>query len=155
MKTRIRLAAIALAATVPLTVVSGGVANATNIGQEGCTPGYWKNHTTNWEEYSPSTQLGTIFTSLAGTRFASMTLLQALSLQGGSTLDGATQILLRAAAAAVLNAAHEGVGYPYRRFGEFKIIEKVNAAIASGNRATILNLATTLDKANNLGCPLN
>jgi hypothetical protein len=155
MKNRIRLAAIAVAATVPLTVVSGGVASATNIGQEGCTPGYWKNRTSNWEEYSPSTQLGTIFTSLAGTKYATTTLLQALSLKGGSTLDGATQTLLRAAAAAVLNAAHEGVGYPYRRFGEFKIIEKVDAALASGNRATILNLATTLDQVNNLGWPLN
>jgi hypothetical protein len=155
MRTRIRLAAIAMAAAVPLTVVSGGVANAENIGQQGCTPGYWKNHTTNWEEYRPTTQLGTVFTALAGTKYASMTLLQALSLKGGTGVDGATQILLRAAAAAVLNAAHEGVGYPYRRFGEFKIIEKVNTALASGNRAQMLNLATTLDKANNLGCPLN
>ena len=155
MKTRIRLAAIAMAAAVPMTVLSGGVANATNIGQEGCTPGYWKNHTSNWEEYQPTTQLGTVFTALAGTKYASMTLLQALSLKGGSGVDGATQILLRAAAAAVLNAAHEDVGYPYRRFGEFKIIEKVNAALSSGNRAQMLNLANTLDQANNLGCPLN
>lgn len=155
MKTRTRLAAIAMAAAVPLTMVSGGVASAANIGQEGCTPGYWKTHTSNWEEYRPTTQLGTIFTSLAGTRYATMTLQQALSLKGGSTLDGALQILLRAAAAAVLNAAHEGVGYPYRRFGEFKIIEKVNAAITSRNRATMLDLANTLDQANNLGCPLN
>jgi hypothetical protein len=155
MKTRIRLAAIAMAAAVPLTVLSGGVASAENIGQQGCTPGYWKNHTSNWEEYRPTTQLGTIFTSLAGTKYATMTLQQALSLKGGTGVDGATQILLRAAAAAVLNAAHEGVGYPYRRFGEFKIIEKVNAAISSGSRAKMLDLANTLDRANNLGCPLN
>jgi hypothetical protein len=155
MKIRTRLAAIAMAAAVPMTVLSGGVASAANIGQEGCTPGYWKNHTSNWEEYRTTTKLGTVFTSLAGTKYADMTLLQALSLKGGSGTDGALQILLRAAAAAVLNAAHEGVGYPYRRFGEFKIIEKVNAAIASGNRAQMLNLANTLDQANNLGCPLN
>jgi hypothetical protein len=34
-------------------------AGATNIGSEGCTPGYWKNHTENWEEYTPSTKLNT------------------------------------------------------------------------------------------------
>jgi hypothetical protein len=155
MKHRIRLAAIAMAATVPLTVVSGGVANAVNIGQEGCTPGYWKNHTSNWEEYRPTTPLRNIFSSLRGTRFATMTLQQALSLKGGPTLDGATQILLRAAVAAILNAAHEDLGYPYRRFTQFMIIDKVNQAILSGNRTTILNLAKTLDQANNLGCPLN
>jgi hypothetical protein len=31
----------------------------------------------------------------------------------------------------------------------------VNAAIASNNRNTILNLASGLDAKNNLGCPLN
>src|SRR5688572_13413906 len=135
MKTRIRLAAIAMAAAVPLTVMSGGVATAENIGQQGCTPGYWKNHTSNWEEYSPTTPLRNVFSSLVGTKFATMTFQQALAFKGGSTLDGATQILLRAAVAAVLNAAHEGVGYPYRRFTQFEIVSKVNAAIASGDRA--------------------
>jgi hypothetical protein len=31
----------------------------------------------------------------------------------------------------------------------------VNTALASNNRVTILNLATRLDRFNNLGCPLN
>jgi hypothetical protein len=30
----------------------------------------------------------------------------------------------------------------------------VNAALASGNRATMLTLATELDTDNNLGCPI-
>jgi hypothetical protein len=34
------------------------------------------------------------------------------------------------------------------------IISRVNAALASGNRATALDLATELDGLNNLGCPL-
>ena len=29
-------------------------AGAVNIGNEGCTPGYWKNHQDNWEEYKPT-----------------------------------------------------------------------------------------------------
>jgi hypothetical protein len=31
-------------------VTLAGPAQAVNIGNEGCTPGYWKNHTSNWEE---------------------------------------------------------------------------------------------------------
>jgi len=53
--------------------------------------------------------------------------------------------------AAWLNAAHERLGYPLRR-NEF--VAEVNAAIASGDRQTMLDLAAELDSLNNLGCPL-
>jgi len=83
-------------------------------------------------------------------------MLQALGAKGGSGKTGAAEILVRAASAAYLNAAHEGVGYPYRRFtSPFNIQLKVNAALASLSRSKMLSLATTLDDANNLGCPLN
>ena len=154
MKHRLRFAAIAMAAAVPLTGLSTGVASATNVGIEGCTPGYWKNHVENWEEYKPTTQLRYIFKATAGTRFATVTVADALSLRGGSGTDGSSQILLRAATASILNAAHEGIGYPYRRVTGFMIIDKVNKALASGNRATMIELAGVLDAANNSGCPL-
>lgn len=137
-------------------------AHAENIGEEGCTPGYWKNHTDNWFEDEgvaiPTTWLlsspkvGFVTTSaLAGD-----TLLDALGYKGGSGAAGAERILMRAAASAWLNAAHEGLGYPYRRYGGvYPIVPTVNAAIASGDRATMLEVAATLDAANNLGCPLN
>lgn len=131
--------------------------HATNIGNEGCTPGYWKNHTDNWEEYTTGDTLGAIFTfpaALSG--YSSTTMLEALSLQGGPGVDGAAKILLRASTAAFLNAAHEGLGYPLRRFTDPGNIQAlVNDALASGNRATMLALATYLDGLNNLGCPLN
>ena len=132
-------------------------ATATNSGTtEGCTPGYWKNHTESWEEYGPGYALDDVFDFPASlSSFERVTLEQALALKGGSGTSGAAQILLRAATASVLNAAHEGVGYPYRRFKEpFGIVPQVNAALASGDRATMLALAATLDAANNLGCPL-
>jgi hypothetical protein len=144
---------------VPTAFVASSV-SATNIGEEGCTPGYWKNHTENWFEEAgvliPATK------TLAGAGFDPTsvqgidTLLNALSYPGGPGAAGAERILLRAAAAAWLNAAHEGVGYPYRRNTDpFNIVQSVNAAIASGDRATMINLAGVLDRANNLGCPLN
>jgi hypothetical protein len=80
------------------------------------------------------------------------TLVQALNFKGGSGAQGAAQILLRAAVAALLNSAHPDVDYP-RTTAE--VIADVNAALASGNRSTMLALATELDDDNNLGCPLN
>ena len=149
---------IAMAAAVVLsTFALSGPAGATNIGTQGCTPGYWKNHTANWQEYTPDTKLSELWnfpSELAS--FGDWTMLQALQAQGGTGVKGATEILVRAASAAYLNAAHEGVGYPYRRFSSpFNIQLKVNTALASLTRSKIISLATTLDTANNLGCPLN
>jgi len=126
-------------------------AQATGTGVNGCTPGYWKNHTSNWEEVAASTPLvnrgfDPDYTS------ASATFLQALRYQGGSTLAGAEQILLRAGAAAYLNAVHDDVGYPLTRV---QINTMVNNAIDSGSRAKILEVAAYLDRLNNAGCPLN
>ena len=82
------------------------------------------------------------------------------ALQGsGPGVTGATQILLRAGVAAYLNADVE-IPYPYRRwstgFGGLQPLQTlITSAISSQDRATILALATKLDDANNLGCPLS
>ena len=153
-----RIGALLIVAGSFLGVQAAGItsAHATNIGNEGCTPGYWKNHTSNWEEYTTSEQLGWQFAIPAQlSNLSDDTFLQALSYKGGSTIEGAAQILMRATVASFLNAAHEGVGYPYRRDAEpFNIRDEVNDALASLDRQTILDLAATLDAANNLGCPL-
>ena len=148
------VAAVMAAGALPWAM---GPASADNIGNEGCTPGYWKHPTNNWEEYTPNTKLGTLFTFPSSlSQFSNWTMLQALQTTGGTGLTGATKILLRAAVAAYLNAAHEGLGYPYRRFMEPGFIQQdVNAALASLDRATMLNLAADLDAKNNLGCPLS
>ncbi len=134
-------------------------ANAVPIGHEGCTPGYWKTHTDNWEETSPSALVKDLYTE-ARANVADRTLLEALAGGGGPGADGAASILARAAVAAWLNAAHDGVGYPWRRDsggldGRPALVPTVNAAFASGDRATMLALASRLDADNNLGCPLN
>ena len=78
-------------------------------------------------------------------------MLAALSLQGGDTLAGAEEILLRAATAGLLNSKKLN-HYPLTTS---QVISSVNSAIASHNRATIISLATTIDNDNNEGCPLN
>jgi len=124
----------------------------------GCTPGFWKNNAakknaSQWTTYTPGELLSAAgftapITFTDGSTLADVTLLQALSFQGGSTLEGASEILLRAAVAAILNAAKFGGSAS-------TIITNVNDALASGDRTTIINLAATLDAANNLGCPLS
>lgn len=121
----------------------------------GCTPGYWKNHTASWSGtgWTPGQTVGSAFSGASAfPSLASQTLLQALQGGGGPGALGGATILLRAAVAALLNAGHGGVEYP-RTTAE--ILADVNAALSSGNRNTMLNLATALDNDNNLGCPLN
>ena len=115
----------------------------------GCTPGFWKNHTSAWQGFSPSQSTASVFSGATAYGLGTRTLLQSLDGGGGSGLTGAAKILLRAGTAAVLNASHSDVDYP-RTAGA--IIADVNAALASGNRATILALAGALDADNNLGC---
>ena len=132
-------------------------AQAVEIGNEGCTPGYWKNHTSNWQEYTTSSKLGNNFDLGAfEAKYGDTTFLEALSFKGGTGAEGAFRNLMRATVAAFLNAAHEGLGYPLRRFNDpGNMQDTVNAAIATGKRGAMLDLAAEYDGYNNLGCPLN
>jgi hypothetical protein len=121
---------------------------------EGCTPGYWKNHPGAWVGFSPNALVSSVFNTGSCGSLGSKTLLQALSLKGGSSFCGGVEILLRAAVAALLNAANPGVNYTLTTA---QIIAQVNAAIASGVRANVIALAADLDARNNAigGCPCN
>ena len=122
---------------------------------QGCTPGYWKNHTDSWPPtgYLPSQKVQSVFSQASlFPALGNATLLDALSFQGGSTLEGAAEILLRAGVAGLLDAAHPNVNYPRT---PASVIADVNAALASGDRDTMTSVAAAIDKDNNLGCPLN
>lgn len=151
-----------------LTAVSVQPADA-HVGEEGCTPGYWKNHTDSWpSSYAPSTPLKTAFWFLdpaapnlqdqtwddAYHGFADDTMLEALGYGGGPGLDGATRILLRAATAALLNVDAE---VAYITVNKPQIVKMVRDALKTQDRATIIAMAEWLDDANNSedGCPLN
>jgi hypothetical protein len=119
-------------------------------GDEGCTPGYWKNHLGSWAATGYST--GQSLTGVFGGNALSGSLLDALNFGGGSGVDGAKRNLLRAAVAALLNAAHPGVDYTRTTAA---VISSVTTALNSGDRATMLGLASALDLDNNLGCPIS
>ncbi len=120
---------------------------------QGCTPGFWKNHTDVWPSaYSPSQSVVSVFSGASAfPGLASASLVQALAFQGGPGAEGAAQILLRAAVSALLNSAALS-GYP---FSTSSVISMTNSALSSGDRSTMLSLASDFDTANNLGCPFN
>ncbi len=152
------LAATALTASVGLA--AAGSASAETIGTgEGCTPGYWKNHTESWQEISPSQTTASLFSQATKYGLGTQTTLQALQGGGGKGDAGAASILLRAATASALNAAYDPLQFPLIRnprpgYTGVLIISATNAALASGDRQQMLDLAAYFDGLNNAGCPL-
>ena len=138
---------VGLKKQIPI-VINGSTTALLNctVGNQGCTPGFWKNHTDVWVGYSPSDLVSAVFSNAAP--YDVDTLLQALSLKGGPGVDGAERILLRAAVSALLNST--SVNYPLTTS---EIITMTDNALAAGDRATILSVASELDALNNLGCP--
>jgi hypothetical protein len=119
-------------------------------GGEGCTPGFWKQeqHFDSWP-VDIDTTFGDIGIAGPGVN-PDTTLLEALSFQGGPSLQDAINLLLHHAAAAYLNSL--AVDYPLT---PDEVVDMVNDALASGDRDTILAVKDVLDANNNLGCPLN
>ncbi len=121
--------------------------------QQGCSPGYWKNHPHSWVGFSPVQNLMSVFSEASlydSTDSASM--MQALNFSGGFGTDGAAKILARSAVAAVLNASSSTVHYPLTTN---QVVQMVNDAFSSQSRETMLSLASQLDTYNNLSCPLS
>ena len=111
------------------TVEAGG-------GDEGCTPGFWRNHLADWAATGFS--LGDDFDTTFGVALFSpdITLQTAVNLGGGGVKK-----LARHGTAAVLSAAHPNVDYPYT-------VAEVIAFVQAGN-------VNPLVAANELGCDLS
>ena len=114
-----------------------GVASACEYG---CTPGYWKNHPKAWPvEFVPAHPVDLNNDGLDDTA------MDMLRYKGGSGIEGAQRILLRAYVASYLN---RGVWSDFPN-EDAVVIE----AIHSGDRAFMLNVASDLDGFNNGVCP--
>jgi hypothetical protein len=106
-----------------------------------------------WIGYLPGARIDSVFASASGfPTLADDSLLTGLGYEGGKGAIGGARILLRAAIAALLNEAHPDVDYSVDG-----VIALVNAALATGDRATMIALGGVLDDANNGadGCPLS
>jgi hypothetical protein len=116
------------------------------VGDQGCTPGFWKNNAKKtggdqWVNYSPDDLYKN---DVFGVGPDGVTLLDAAGTGGGGA-----NALLRHSTAALLNASSPNVAYAYT---EGEIIAWVQAAFASGDFEPLKN---KLDTANNAGCPLS
>jgi hypothetical protein len=104
-------------------------------GDEGCTPGYWKNHLEDWPPtgFSPDDDFDTVF----GVDYwhPDITLERAVRRGGGGVKK-----LTRHGTAALLSAAHPDVGYPYT-------VAEVIAFVQAGD-------VGPLEAANELGCDI-
>lgn len=109
-------------------------------GDEGCTPGYWKNHLDSWPPtgYSPNDD---DFDTVFGVDLfdPDITLNDAIRAKGGGD-----NRLARHGTAALLSAAHPGVDYG------LSVAEVITLVQAGDEHA-----GDTLEYYNELGCPLN
>jgi hypothetical protein len=142
---------IAFAVLVALTVMTSIPVVAACRPAEGLTPGFWKNRgvrTGAWVGYSPTDTVLSVFGSDVLSPLDSATLLEALSFGGGPGVLGAQKILLRAAVAGLLNAAHPDINFDMT---PTTFLNQYVLPFLSGNRAAILDQAEIIDGWNNLG----
>jgi len=141
------------ASVLAAAILAAGVV-APGASAHACTPGFYKNHEDVTAALIAKGGLGNTLGSVFGATgsFANVTILDALSLQGGPGVEGALEILYRAAAAAYLNSIAEP-NWPGPSTAN--LIAGVKAVVATGDRDTILGDpvagATVLDNANNTG----
>jgi len=141
-------AALAGGTTLAVAASGGGSPTGANagdtqydVGDHGCTPGFWKNQTNVWSGFSP----GDSFNAVFGVNYnSSLTLGDALSLGGGGF-----DALARHATAALLGAAHPDVDYGLT---SSEIIALVQQAFATNDPEPTKN---TLDGLNNAGCSID
>ena len=127
---------------------------------QGCTPGFWQGKNNGrllWNEpgdpdftptggnpYTNNTMFNDYFSAVNS--LEGLTMLDLVGSGGGS--DPARKAA-RDLVAAYLNASHAGVNYPY---SQAALVEAWNQAVTDG---TFMDLHTSLDEANNLGCDIN
>jgi hypothetical protein len=119
------------------------------VDNQGCTPGYWRNHFNRWEGVLPTDDFDTTFE--VDLFNPNITLGQAIWLGGGGV-----NALARHATAALLNA-HGGVPNENGDFVTYPlepgvVIQMVKDAVLNG---TIDATKDEFDTLNNLGCPLS
>jgi hypothetical protein len=125
-------------------------------GTQGCTPGFWKNWPQAWGcGYSFNSKFFTVFSGVTNYRKMSTTLTMgaAVDMNGGQY-----NALVRHATAALLNACHSGVAYPYTS-AQIKaaVVAMFNNGTATLGNKTFKDVEALKDelvRGNELGCPL-
>lgn len=137
------------------------------IGDQGCSPGYWKNHTDGTDpddpypatRYEPGDSVVTVFLVTDATTIGLinafdtdgdgvLSLVEAMNVNGGAGVE----LLLRHGTAGLLSAAHSAVFYPY---SEAMLLQMISEAYNSGDVSVMAALAIELANYSKLGCPIN
>ena len=111
MKKRFSLGGLLATVAVVAAFVGGPAAEVASA--HSCTPGYFKNHLSVTNAlltkagYTSTTTLEDVFNVPDQLGLDNVTIIDALSLQGGSTLSAKAEILFRAAASSLLNGIAE------------------------------------------------
>lgn len=113
------------------------------VGGQGCSPGYWKNHSTWPAGYSPNTLFSAVFEDA----FPGKTLRQVLATGGGGL-----NALGRQAVGAFLNAKALGTHYDLTAQS---VIDQFNAVFPGGNYESVKDTFEALTDVNGRICPLN
>jgi len=131
-------------------------------GQEGCTPGFWKNNgdkhgASAWcERFSPSDPISMHFVlndplvirGKGKSTTTDPTLLQALDANGGGV-----NAMIRHGIAAMLNACSDCVQYEYSSPDD--VISMIEGALNGDGPYTVDELHSMFAEANEAGCPVN
>src|SRR5436305_814395 len=121
---------VVLVVAVAASMATAQRAQAWPVGTQGCTLGFWKNHTSDWVTYQPTDTIGTTFNlTTTQTPYASNTLLEGLGFQGGTGVLGGERILFKQAIAGLLNSS---AGLDYGA-STTEIIRLTRNAIISGD----------------------
>lgn len=152
---KIPVAALAAAAGLVFLLLpsSTNSASATWTGTEGCTPGYWKNHADTNPRVAQlyGINLNAAILDITGLNLgapANLTIDKAVAMKGGGN-----NALYRAAGAAVFN-------YYYADPNQGDSILYIEPSLFTSYIQQALNgdvsgAANNIDKANNLGCPID
>jgi hypothetical protein len=148
---------IAAASILSMTAVSFTANSFAHEGNDGCTPGFWKNKLEFWPVSTSTTFAEAFGVAIPGKE--DLTLLQALNLGGGGV-----NALLRAGAAGYLNSVYEST-HGEEEFNYPKSTSTVIRDVLDGldptyelwpndNDNDLEARKNTLDAANNLGGPI-
>lgn len=118
--------------------------------EDGCTPGYWKNHLDKWPGWNQENSFEAQFGLPEITFDPDITLAEALSMKGG----GANR-LARHGMAAILNAGHPFIDYPLTQGEVIDIILDAADEINAGNKGAMNALVDILEGYNEFSenCP--
>lgn len=157
MKKRFSLGGLLATVAVVAALVGGPAAGVASA--HSCTPGYFKNHLSvttgllTQGGYTANTTLEDVFDVPDELGLDNVTIIDALSLQGGSSLSGKAEILFRAAASSLLNGIAEP-NWP----GPIpaNLITNVNFILSTLDKGSYVSYASELDALNNGGpCSLS